>query len=90
MAKRVAKALTPIQALDRVQRLMDLEPRDAGLWAAALRAERKATSRRRESHSLAGILPGEPVPSLEGFRSVRTLLSDALRRRAGGRGPVRR
>ena len=40
--------LTPVQALDRVQRSLALTPRAAGGWAAAARAERKARSRRHE------------------------------------------
>ncbi|HEX9187485.1 MAG TPA: ribbon-helix-helix protein, CopG family [Vicinamibacteria bacterium] len=43
--------LTPIQALDRLQRSMALTPRDAARWATAARAERKERSRRQEGRS---------------------------------------
>ena len=43
-----AEALTPIQALDRVQRSLCLAPPRAARWVAATRAERKARSRRHE------------------------------------------
>ena len=37
-----------IQALDRLQRALRLKTPDAERWAGAARAERRATSRRRE------------------------------------------
>jgi Arc/MetJ-type ribon-helix-helix transcriptional regulator len=38
--------LTPIQALDRLQRSLSLTPRSAARWAAAARRERQERSRR--------------------------------------------
>ena len=46
-----AEALTPIQALDRVQRSLGLTPQRTARWAAATRAERRARSRRHEAPS---------------------------------------
>jgi len=43
------EGLTPIQALDRVQRSLALTPRGATLWAAAARAERRERSRKHEA-----------------------------------------
>jgi hypothetical protein len=42
------EALTPTQALDRVQRSQGLTAPAAARWAAAARAERRDGSRRRE------------------------------------------
>ena len=44
-----AEGLTPIQALDRVQRSLGLTPQHTARWAAAARAERRARSRRHEA-----------------------------------------
>ncbi len=41
--------LTPVQALDRVQRSLGLTPQSAGRWAAAARRERQERSRRHEA-----------------------------------------
>ena len=46
-----AEGLTPIQALDRVQRSLGLTPQRTARWAAATRAERRARSRRHEARS---------------------------------------
>jgi hypothetical protein len=43
------EGLTPIQALDRLQESLSLTPRGAARWAAAARAERRASSRRHEA-----------------------------------------
>jgi hypothetical protein len=43
--------VTPIQALDRVQRSLALTPLGAARWAAAARAERKESSRKHEGRS---------------------------------------
>jgi hypothetical protein len=43
------EALTPIQALDRVQRSLGLKPQRAARWAATARAERRSRSRRHEA-----------------------------------------
>ena len=43
-----AETLTPLQALERVQRSLGLTSRDAARWAAAARTERKDRSRRHE------------------------------------------
>jgi Zn-dependent peptidase ImmA (M78 family) len=40
--------LTPIQALDRLQRRLSLSPRGAARWAAEARAERLERSRKQE------------------------------------------
>ena len=40
--------LSPIQALDRLQRRLGLTPRGAARWAAAARAERKQSSLKHE------------------------------------------
>ena len=40
--------LTPIQALDRLQRRLGLTPRGAAGWAAQARAERRERSRKQE------------------------------------------
>lgn len=44
-----AEDLTPVQALDRVQRSLGLTPQSAGRWAAAARRERQERSRRHEA-----------------------------------------
>ena len=46
-----AEGLTPIQALDRVQRSLGLTPQHTARWAAAAHAERRARSRRHEARS---------------------------------------
>lgn len=43
------RGLTPIQALNRLQRSLVLTPRRAARWAAAARGERKERSRRHEA-----------------------------------------
>jgi hypothetical protein len=43
------EGLTPIQALDRLQRSLALTPRGAARWAAAARAERKDRSLKHEA-----------------------------------------
>jgi hypothetical protein len=45
------EALTPVQALDRIQRSLGLSAGEAARWAAAARAERREGSRRREARS---------------------------------------
>jgi hypothetical protein len=47
-AQAPGEPLTPVQALDRLQESLALTPRRAARWAAAARAERKESSRRRE------------------------------------------
>ena len=44
-----AERLTPIQALDRLQRRLGLTPRGAARWAAEARTERRERSRRHEA-----------------------------------------
>ena len=51
-AQAPPEVLTPIQALDRVQRSLALTPRAAARWAAAARAERRERSRRHEGRRL--------------------------------------
>jgi predicted transcriptional regulator len=46
-----AEGLTPIQALDHVQRSLGLKPQRTARWVAATRAERRARSRRHEARS---------------------------------------
>lgn len=46
-----AEGLTPIQALDRVQRSLGLTRQRTARFAAAARAERRARSRRHEARS---------------------------------------
>lgn len=48
-AQAPAEPLTPVQALDRLQGSLALSPRGAARWAAAARAERRESSRRREA-----------------------------------------
>jgi hypothetical protein len=43
------EALTPVQALDRVQQSLGLSAPEAARWAAAVRAGRREGSRRREA-----------------------------------------
>ena len=50
-ARTPSEGLTPVQALDRLQRSLGLTPRRAARWAAAARAERKERSRRHEARS---------------------------------------
>jgi len=44
-----ARELEPAEALDQLQRLLQLKDDDAARWTKAAEAERKARSRRRES-----------------------------------------
>jgi hypothetical protein len=43
------EGLTPIQALDRLQRKLGVTPRGAARWAVAARAERMQRSRKHEA-----------------------------------------
>jgi len=43
------EGLTPVEALDRLQRSLGLTPRSAGRWAAAARRERQERSWKRET-----------------------------------------
>ncbi len=45
------QALTPAQALDRLQQSMKLTPKRAARWAVAARAERRQRSRRHEARN---------------------------------------
>ena len=40
--------LAPVHALDQVQRALSMKPKDAERWSAVVRAERRASSGRRE------------------------------------------
>ena len=48
-AQAPPEGLTPIQALDRLQRSLSLTPRSAARWAAAARRERQERSRKHEA-----------------------------------------
>jgi hypothetical protein len=48
-AQAPAEALTPLQALDRLQRSLGLTPRSSARWAAAARRERGERSRKHEA-----------------------------------------
>jgi hypothetical protein len=47
--RAATEELTPVEALDRVQRSLGLTPQSAGRWAAAARRERQERSRRHEA-----------------------------------------
>ena len=48
-AQAPTEGLTPIAALDRLQRKLGLTPRGAARWAAAARRERQERSRKHEA-----------------------------------------